>query len=156
MYYSALGQTDPTLLDIQYGGGDGTGVDTSTSPFTGPAYTPPDVSGGPSVYDIQYGAPGEAPTAGTYEEQAGVQAGNIAPVVAPTNWLASIFGAGTKVAAATLAPGPAPRVSVPVAPTSVLTSSSIIKGVPDIAVLGIGAVLAFSLIGGLSGGRRRR
>jgi len=59
----------------------------------------------------------------------------------------------------TLAPGPAPRVNIPVTPTystpssSIFTASTIIKGIPDIAVFGLGAVALMSLVGG---GRRRR
>ena len=150
MYHRALGD-DTSVYDIQYGGGDGTGAD----PFAGPAYTPPDVAGGPSIYDIQYGAPGVAPTAGTYEQQAGVQAGNIAPTIAPTSLLQSLMQAGTQVAGKALAPGPAPRVNAPTSamPSSLLTSS-IVSGIPNIAIFAVLAVVGISLVSG--GGRRRR
>jgi hypothetical protein len=51
-------------------------------------------------------------------------------------------------------------VNVPITPAftvpSALTASSIVKGIPDLAIYGIGAVILFSVIGGLAGGRRRR
>jgi len=149
MYHRALGD-DTSIYDIQYGGGDGTGAD----PFAGPAYTPPDASGGPSIYDIQYGAPGVAPTASTYEQQAGVQAGNIAPTIAPTSLLQSLMQAGTQVAGKALAPGPAPRVNAPTSamPSSLLTSLS--SSLPSIAIVAVLAVVGISLVSG--GGRRRR
>ena len=46
-------------------------------------------------------------------------------------------------------PAPAPRVSVPVpgSASSLLTSSTIIKGIPDIALIGGGLLLAFAAMG---------
>ena len=53
-----------------------------------------------------------------------------------------------------LPPGPSPRVGVPITPPTFPTMpSTIIKGIPDIAVFGLGAVLLVSIMGG--GGRRR-
>lgn len=60
---------------------------------------------------------------------------------------------------ATLPPGPAPRVNVPLSPSSIglfLQSSTLISGVPNLLVLaggGIGLALLSSMLGG---GRRRR
>ena len=93
-------------------------------------YTPPDASGGPSIYDIQYGAPGVAPTAGTYEQTAGIQAGNIAPVstsggLLPTSVL-SLPSVG--------APGVAPR-----------TTSSLSAYLPW-AALAVGGIVLISAV----------
>ena len=156
MYHRALGQdgvdfgvpdlsplTDPTASAPLYP------EPSTTVPWTPPA--PADTS----IYDIQYGAPGVAPTAGTYEQQAGVQAGNIAPTIAPTSLLQSLMQAGTQVAGKALAPGPAPRVNAPTSamPSSLLTSS-IVSGIPNIAIFAVLAVVGISLVSG--GGRRRR
>jgi len=63
-----------------------------------------------------------------------------------------------------LPPGPSPRVGVPTTqfpptspgPTGPGSSlpSTIIKGIPDVAIFGIGALLVVSMVGG-GGGRRR-
>jgi hypothetical protein len=122
-----------------------------TEPISPVLYQTPDVTVDPSLYDIQYGAPGVAPTAGTYEAAAAGDTSN--------SWLSKIFsGIATAVPKLNLPPGPANRVSVPVAPpfTTGIMASSIIRGIPDIAIYGIGAVILFSAVGGLmSGGRRR-
>lgn len=69
----------------------------------------------------------------------------------------------TSVAApAGLLPGPAPRVTVPSAASSVtsfFTGSSLISGLPNWAVLGIGLIgapILLNMVTGASGGRRRR
>jgi hypothetical protein len=56
-----------------------------------------------------------------------------------------------------LPPGPSPRVGVPTVPPTLPTStmpSTIIKGIPDIAIYGVGAVLLVTMMSG-GGGRRR-
>jgi hypothetical protein len=120
-----------------------------TEPISPELYQVPDTTIDPSLFDIQYGAPGVAPTAGTYEAAAAGDKSN--------SWLASLFSSAASVVPR-LAPGPSPRVNVPVTQpfTSGIMSSSIVRGIPNIAIYGIGAVLLFSAVGGLMGGGRRR
>jgi len=59
--------------------------------------------------------------------------------------------------AVNLPPGPSPRVPVPVPTSNVPKStlpSTIIQGIPDVAIFGLGAILLVSMVGG-PGGRRR-
>jgi len=118
-----------------------------TEPISPQLYQVPDTSVDPSLFDIQYGAPGVAPSAGSYEAAA---AGDTSG-----SWLSKIFsGIAPVVQKLNLPPGPANRVNYPAAPT--YTTGTIVRGIPDIAIYGIGAVLLFSVVGGLlSGGRRR-
>ena len=64
----------------------------------------------------------------------------MAPYIAAT-------AAAAQAAATGLATAPSPRVATPAVPgaASLLTLSSIIKGVPDIAILGIAAIAVFAM-----------
>jgi hypothetical protein len=119
-----------------------------TEPISPQLYQVPDTTVDPSLFDIQYGAPGVAPSAGTYEAAA---AGDTS---SGSNWLSSLFSSAAGVIPKlALPPGPSPRVNVPVAKP--FTMSSIFGGgMSNVLIYGIGAVLLFSLVGG--GGRRRR
>lgn len=96
---------DASVYDIQYGGGAADPTGGGGGIFTTP-YTLPDAAGGPSIYDIQYGGAGIAPTAGTYEQTAGIQAGNIAPSggILPTGVLSLLPSVGSPA-------GTAPRAT---------------------------------------------
>jgi len=147
VHIGGLGQDDGSSFITDFG------VPGSiTEPISPALYSETPAPVDTSIYDIQYGSPGVAPTASTYEQQAAVAAGQVAP---SSSWYSGLTSAVSNLFAAKPT-APAPRVSTTAAlPTqsSLLTSSSMIAGIPDIyvlGVLGVAAVLIFS------GGKRRR
>jgi hypothetical protein len=139
MYHRALGDDASFIQDFSVPG-------SPTEPISPALYQTPDVTVDPSLYDIQYGAPGVAPTASTYEAAAAGDTSN--------SLLSKIFsGIATAVPKLNLPPGPANRVNVPVA--APYTSGSIVRGVPNIVLYAAAILIGGSLIGGLMHGGRR-
>lgn len=117
-------------------------IDTTTEAPAG-GWTnliPPDSSVTPAEAALTL-QPGYTPTQlATYYNNAAA-AGTITPAQA-----AAAIAQISKSATAGLSTAPSPRVSVPAVPgASLLSQSSIIKGVPDIAVLGIGLLAVFAM-----------
>lgn len=87
-----------------------------------------------------------AAAGGTVAQQTAA-ANAVKPGATPTQIAAAVANAMKTVGTATV--GPSPRIAIPAVPaSSLLTQSSIIKGIPDIAVFGLGFVLL------LAAGRR--
>jgi hypothetical protein len=141
------GAGDPSLYDIQYGGGT---PDYSPSPDFVATLTYPDTGSGagdPSLYDIQYGGGNAA----AYEHAAAVAASQPSSLTSTiSNAFRSLFPGTTTRAPNTLLPGPAPRVSS--TPTQTAGVSSWIQ--QNFGLLAIGAI-GLVVLPQLIGGRRR-
>lgn len=115
----------------------------NAAPYVAPA--PVDTS----IYDVQYGSPGVAPSASTYEQQAAVQAGNVAPSSSSSSGIiqaiTSAFAPGSSVT-----PKPSPTVSVPLSTSTVGMWAS--NNMGTIAIVGV----VFVVVSSLLGGKRRR
>lgn len=150
-----LGQdgTDPTMYDpsgdlIPPSSDSGGGFDLLPSI---PAVTPIDTS----MYDPSAGLTAPISNLSAQDQalaqlyQSSVAAGTMTPAQGASA-IAQLMSASaaTATAAKGLTTAPSPRVTVPAVPgaaSSLLTSQSIIKGVPDIALIGLAAVAAFAM-----------
>lgn len=136
-----LGQFDPStgiIADIQWGPQQG--YDPATGIMT--------LADGTQVH------------VGTPQESVSEGPPSVIPYVPQPPLVPISSGTTVSTTGATLPPGPAPRVNVPLSPSSIglfLQSSTLISGVPNLMVLaggGIGLILLSSMLSG--GGRRRR